>query len=69
MFFPLAYPYAPPKVLFRTKIFHPNIDKHGKICLEILGEKWTPAFRYFCIFGSIAGALSSPNLDERYVIN
>ena len=30
LYLPDEYPMVPPKVLFRTKIFHPNIDKIGK---------------------------------------
>lgn len=40
---PDDYPMSPPKCLMSTKIFHPNFDKLGRICLDILKSKWTPA--------------------------
>jgi len=64
LFLPDDYPMAPPKVLFRTKIYHPNIDKLGRICLDILKTKWSPALQIRAVLLSIQALISAPNLDD-----
>ncbi|KAF4670018.1 ubiquitin-conjugating enzyme E2 N [Perkinsus olseni] len=64
MFLPEGYPMEPPKVRFLTKIYHPNIDKLGRICLDILKDKWSPALQMRTVLLSIQALLSSPEPDD-----
>ncbi|BGO95086.1 hypothetical protein NBRC10512_006369 [Rhodotorula toruloides] len=64
LFLPDDYPMAPPKVRFLTKIYHPNIDKLGRICLDILKDKWSPALQIRTVLLSIQALLSAPNPDD-----
>jgi len=64
LFLPDEYPMAPPKVRFMTKLYHPNIDKLGRICLDILKEKWSPALQIRTVLLSIQALLSAPNPDD-----
>lgn len=64
LFLPEEYPMAPPKVRFLTKIYHPNIDKLGRICLDILKEKWSPALQIRTVLLSIQALLSAPNPED-----
>jgi len=47
-----------------TKIFHPNFDQLGRICLDILNDKWTPALQIRSVLLSIQSLMASPNVDD-----
>ncbi|WFD34383.1 E2 ubiquitin-conjugating enzyme [Malassezia cuniculi] len=64
LFLPEDYPMAAPKVRFLTRIYHPNIDKLGRICLDILKDKWSPALQVRTVLLSIQALLSAPNPDD-----
>lgn len=64
LFLPEEYPMSAPKVRFMTKIYHPNIDKLGRICLDILKDKWSPALQIRTVLLSIQALLSAPNPED-----
>ncbi|KAH3667646.1 hypothetical protein OGATHE_003169 [Ogataea polymorpha] len=64
LFLPDDYPMLAPKVRFLTKIYHPNIDRLGRICLDVLKANWSPALQVRTILLSIQALLSSPNPDD-----
>nr|XP_025866653.1 ubiquitin-conjugating enzyme E2 N-like [Vulpes vulpes] len=63
LFLPEECPMAAPKVRFMTEIYHPNVDKLGRVCLDILKDKWSPALQIRTVLLSIQ-ALSAPNPDD-----
>ena len=64
--FPSKYPFEPPKVTFRTPVFHPNVSTSGAICMDILKPNgaWSPLMTVESLLVSIQSLLDDPNPSD-----
>ncbi|KAL6939730.1 Ubiquitin-conjugating enzyme E2 11 [Hanseniaspora osmophila] len=59
--FPVQYPFVPPKVTFKSPMWHPNVDMSGNICLDILKTQWSAVYNVQTILLSLQALLEEPN--------
>jgi len=64
---PHEYPFKPPKISFKTRIYHPNVtfDEHGAMCIGILKpEAWKPSSKILAVLDATQQLLSEPVPDD-----
>ncbi|KAL2558692.1 ubiquitin-conjugating enzyme E2 10-like [Forsythia ovata] len=66
IYFPSDYPFGLLKIVFKTKVFHPNIDSNGTICPAMF-EKGHPALTISKVLLIISALLADPVLDDPLV--
>ena len=54
------FPHEPPKVKCKKKIYHPNIDLDGNVCLNILREDWKPVLNLNAVIVGIQVSIHLP---------
>eukprot|EP01062_Namystynia_karyoxenos_P024865 TRINITY_DN19730_c0_g1_i1.p1 TRINITY_DN19730_c0_g1~~TRINITY_DN19730_c0_g1_i1.p1 ORF type:complete len:334 (+),score=66.14 TRINITY_DN19730_c0_g1_i1:79-1080(+) len=73
--FPPDYPMTPPRIRFKTPIYHPNVNPDGRICLDVTGghtgrdfrEAWSAALTIDKVLLQILAMMSSPNFDDPWL--
>ncbi|UJR29245.1 hypothetical protein I4U23_010459 [Adineta vaga] len=63
---PRDFPFNPPDIRFKTKIYHPNIHLTGAICIDILRSQWNSSWSIESCLSGIRSLLTDGNSDDPY---
>ena len=61
---PPNYPHEPPRCTCVTKIYHPNIDLNGNVCLNILRADWKPILGINIVLIGLRMLFLEPNAND-----
>ncbi|CAA9991247.1 NEDD8-conjugating enzyme UBC12, putative [Plasmodium knowlesi strain H] len=61
-----TYPIAPPKIKCQSKIFHPNIDERGNVCLNVLKLEWNPIINLQMLILGLLLLLNEPSTEDPF---
>ncbi|KXL44435.1 hypothetical protein M433DRAFT_155648 [Acidomyces richmondensis BFW] len=64
---PKEYPFKPPVLNFKTKIYHPNVtnDDRGAMCLGMLrSDEWKPPNKIVDVLNLVRAVLAAPQPDD-----
>jgi ubiquitin-protein ligase len=59
-----SYPTFAPKCRFVTSIYHPNVNKHGRICHSIFDRNWTSDTTSSMVMSTVYGLLLVPDYSD-----
>ncbi|CAG2178190.1 unnamed protein product [Oppiella nova] len=64
--FPQDFPFSAPRIWMKTRIYHPNIQPTGLICLDTLTSHWSSALNIGQVLLSIQQLMADPFLDNPF---
>jgi ubiquitin-conjugating enzyme E2 D/E len=62
----IYFPVIPPRIRFKTKIYHPNIHLTGAICIDILQSQWNSTWSIDQILLGIYSLLTDANANDPF---
>ncbi|KAH8410680.1 hypothetical protein KR222_004688 [Zaprionus bogoriensis] len=66
--FSTGYPFRPPTLHINTKMYHPNVNQRGQLCLPILEpEHWKPTSRMCTVLQVLIATINDPQPDNAYI--